>query len=407
MRTDYPTHLQNSLQSYYSLGLTHLISTPALKPYMHGYFLSLKLYTTARLIANPQSYSEYRDRIVNEKLKARSESRIRARKDQPKVNKALAERVRRAEEREKALERKKKERRGLAEAEGEEMEEDEEGGAAPGLLQDPRFKELWENPEFEVDEESREFALLNPATANNNVSPFLTIRVSYDELIPIWDRPSGKQLLRRRKMKVTGCLLILKKNRRVKKSLSSSKTKEARVTKVTMAVSYLLLIVVLYLDANSNISYPDLLQYDPRQLAPSQRRPMPRGKPTLVVGGSQPTSLPTFGQRLHSQPKSASSKISAEQDPSILATRRAADGGMEMSFIPSSKPRSGGRGGGSDGEDDQDEYSGGTRRRDRVERFGAGMEKGHLEDDELEGRGGRMQRRRPGRSASKNAFRRK
>lgn len=245
MRTYYPTHLQSSLQSYYSLGLIHLIGTPALKPYMHGYFLSLKLYTTARLIANPQSYSEYRDRIVNEKLKAKSESRIRARKDQPKVNKALAERVRRAEEREKALERKKKERRGLAEAEGKEMEEDEEGGAAPGLLQDPRFKELWENPEFEVDEESREFALLNPATANNNVSPFLTVRVSYGELIPICDRPSGKLLLRRRKMKVIGCLLILKKKRRAKKSLSPSKTKEARVTKVTMAVSYLLLIVVL------------------------------------------------------------------------------------------------------------------------------------------------------------------
>lgn len=141
-------------------------------------------------------------------------------------------------------------------------------------------------------------------------------------------------------------------------------------------------------------------------LAPSQRRPMPHGKPTLVVGGSQSTSLPTFGQRLHSQSKSNSSKISADHDPSILATRRAADGGMEMSFIPSSKSRSG-RGAGNDSDDDQDEYSGGTRRKDRVERFGAGMEKGQVEDDELEGRGGRLQRRRPGRSASKNAFRRK
>ena len=31
------------------------------------------------------------------------------------------------------------------------------------MLSDPRFKDLFENPEFEVDEESREYALLNPS----------------------------------------------------------------------------------------------------------------------------------------------------------------------------------------------------------------------------------------------------
>ncbi|OXG31766.1 ribosome biogenesis protein ENP2 [Cryptococcus neoformans Ze90-1] len=347
-----------------TLGLTHLIGNPALKPYMHGYFLSLKLYTTARLIANPQSYSEYRDRIVNEKLKAKSESRIRARKDQPKVNKALAERVRRAEEREKALERKKKEKKGLAEAGSEKMEEGEEEEVAPGLLQDPRFKELWENPEYEVDEESREFALLNPATANNNAKRKTAVEEEEDES----DRMSS--------------------DFEEEEDEGESESEQGEGSE------------------SGESDDGNLLQYDPRQLAPSQRRPMPHGKPTLVVGGSQSTSLPTFGQRLHSQSKSNSSKISADHDPSILATRRAADGGMEMSFIPSSKSRSG-RGAGNDSDDDQDEYSGGTRRKDRVERFGAGMEKGQVEDDELEGRGGRLQRRRPGRSASKNAFRRK
>jgi len=65
------------------LGLTHLIGSSALKPYMHGYFLSLKLYTTARLIANPQSYDEYRDKLVSAKLAEKAESRIRARREQP------------------------------------------------------------------------------------------------------------------------------------------------------------------------------------------------------------------------------------------------------------------------------------------------------------------------------------
>lgn len=142
---------------------------------MHGYFLSLKLYTTARLIANPQSYSEYRDRLVAEKLASKSESRIRARRDQPKVNKALAERLRKAEEKEAALAERKKARQAAGAAaagadaevdDGEDEEMGEKGTARAGLLQDPRFKEIWQNPDFEVDEESREFALLNPATAD-------------------------------------------------------------------------------------------------------------------------------------------------------------------------------------------------------------------------------------------------
>ncbi len=126
---------------------------------MHGYFLSLKLYQTARIIANPQSYNEHRERVVSEKLEKQAESRIRAKKAQPKVNKALAERVRRIEEREEAKEAKKKHQGG-----------EEEVKEKRNILQDPRFKDLWENPDYEVDEDSREFGLLNPATANNNVS---------------------------------------------------------------------------------------------------------------------------------------------------------------------------------------------------------------------------------------------
>ncbi|WWD16216.1 hypothetical protein CI109_100642 [Kwoniella shandongensis] len=365
-----------------TLGLTHLIGSSALKPYMHGYFLSLKLYTTARLIANPQSYAEHRDRIVSDRLKSKSESRIRARKDQPKVNKALAERVRRNEERDAALAKKKKDRKAEhadddevmddEESEGEEQEETAEGGEkVPGILADPRFKELWENPDFEVDEESREFAMLNPATANNNAKRKTAVEEE--------DEESDK---------------------------SSSGLEESEDEQ----------------DGESGSDESDdgnLMQYDPRKLTPAQRRPQPRAAPRLVVGGtgdSRETAQPTFGQRLHSSRPSSSKtnangKLAPENDPSVLAMRRSADGGMEMSFIPatSSKRRSGG---GSDGEDEQDEYSGGTQRKERkVERFGAGMEKGGGEDegddDDLDGRGGRTKRRHPGRSASKNAFRKR
>jgi ribosome biogenesis protein ENP2 len=136
------------------LGLTHLVGTSALKPYMHGYFLSLKLYSTARLMANPNSYDEHREKLINARMEAKAESRIRARKEQPKVNKALAERLRRAEESGAGKKGRKDADAIAAEADG-------------GVLADPRFKELFENPEYEVDEQSREFALLNPATVHN------------------------------------------------------------------------------------------------------------------------------------------------------------------------------------------------------------------------------------------------
>ena len=91
-----------------SLGLDHLIGTPTLKPYMHGYFMSLKLYDAARVIANPFAYAEHREKVVQDKLSKLADSRIRARKGAlPKVNKALAEKILRQEEREERKKAKK------------------------------------------------------------------------------------------------------------------------------------------------------------------------------------------------------------------------------------------------------------------------------------------------------------
>lgn len=161
---------------------------------MHGYFVSLQLYDAARVIANPYAYAEHRERMVQEKMDKLVETRIRSRKDaagaKVKVNKALAEKVRKEEERA----RKKEERRAArkvkalaAEEQGSEeedgddevedtmdvdVEEEGEGEGAPeqkagagktGLLNDPRFAAVFEDPEFEVDQNTREFALLNPS----------------------------------------------------------------------------------------------------------------------------------------------------------------------------------------------------------------------------------------------------
>lgn len=70
-----------------------------------------------------------------------------------------------------------------------------------------------------------------------------------------------------------------------------------------------------------------------------------------------------------------------------------------MSFIPKS-----GKGAGGDDDDGEEKQ----RRKSKVEKFGAGMEKGD-EDREVGGdeRGGRTRRRDVGRSASKNVFRKR
>lgn len=145
---------------------------------MHGYFVALKLYDTARVIANPFEYAEHRERLVREKMEKLAESRIRAPKNGApgvKVNRALAERVQREEERERRhLEKKMERRRARAADEaGDDGAEDEamqveEGAADEGktnLLNDPRFSALFEDPEFQVDEGTREFALMNPSAA--------------------------------------------------------------------------------------------------------------------------------------------------------------------------------------------------------------------------------------------------
>ena len=152
-----------------SLGLDHLVGTPALKPYMHGYFLSLKLYDAARVIANPYVYEEHRAKMVQKKLDKLAEGRIRTRKDQAKVkvNKALAEKI--ALEDERAKKREERKRKKATEDGGDaamdvDVDEAPAGRQKPNLLSDARFAALFEDPEFEVDEESREYALLNPST---------------------------------------------------------------------------------------------------------------------------------------------------------------------------------------------------------------------------------------------------
>ncbi|KAJ2865668.1 Small ribosomal subunit biogenesis [Coemansia erecta] len=156
-----------------SLGLAHLIGSPVLKPYMHGFFVDLRLYERAKAIANPFAYEEHRLRRVQDKLAKARESRIRATTKLPKVNRALAQQLLQMQRIDKA-----QKKQGKAETAAEDVDEEEEevkqlGGGrqkkkaaaaaamATAVLEDSRFKDVFSNPEFEVDEEADEFKQLH------------------------------------------------------------------------------------------------------------------------------------------------------------------------------------------------------------------------------------------------------
>ncbi|KAI8987182.1 WD40-repeat-containing domain protein [Pilobolus umbonatus] len=125
-----------------ALGLEHLMGTNVLKAYMHGFFLDLRLYEKARLIANPFAYEEYRERAIKEKIEKERGSRIRAVKELPSVNKSLAKQLMASEKDKKKTDKTE-------------------------LLSDNRFADLFADPEYEVDENSKEYQLLHPTTKQN------------------------------------------------------------------------------------------------------------------------------------------------------------------------------------------------------------------------------------------------
>lgn len=104
------------------LGLDHLIGTNVVKSYMHGYFIDQRLYDEARLIANPFEAHDHREREIRKRIEKDRQSRIRTVGQGVKVNKRYTEQKEHL---------------------------------------DDRFKAMFEDPEFQIDENSFEYKLLH------------------------------------------------------------------------------------------------------------------------------------------------------------------------------------------------------------------------------------------------------
>ncbi|QLG71510.1 hypothetical protein HG535_0B05520 [Zygotorulaspora mrakii] len=120
------------------LSISHLVGSNVLRAYMHGYFINTELFDKVSLIANPDAYKDEREREIRRRIEKERESRIRtsgvSKKSTIKINKSLAEK--------------------LSQKRGDK--------AAEKLLSDDRFKEMFENEEFQVNEDDYDYKQLNP-----------------------------------------------------------------------------------------------------------------------------------------------------------------------------------------------------------------------------------------------------
>ncbi|XP_076834561.1 nucleolar protein 10 [Brachyhypopomus gauderio] len=128
-----------------NLGLTHLIGSPLLRAYMHGFFMDIRLYHKVKTMTNPFAYEEYRKEKIRQKIEESRVQRVQLKK-LPKVNKELAMKLMEEVQNEDALSAARKKK-----AKG-----------TTSILRDDRFKVMFENPDYQVDERSEDFRLLNP-----------------------------------------------------------------------------------------------------------------------------------------------------------------------------------------------------------------------------------------------------
>lgn len=122
------------------LNLSHLIGSNVLRSYMHGFFISTDLYDKVNLIANPNSYGDQKERDIRKKIERERESRIRTTgaaiaKSKAKINKELAEKLNKGNE-----------------------------------SVDERFAEIFENPDFIIDQESHEYKQINPVQSTKDIT---------------------------------------------------------------------------------------------------------------------------------------------------------------------------------------------------------------------------------------------
>ena len=123
------------------LGLDHLVGTTLLRAYMHGFFMDARLYRKAHSVAQPYTLDKFMSDKINKKLDEEKAKRVQLKSKLPKTNKEVFLKLKDQES-----DGKKKKQREVA----------------TNILGDDRFKSLFNDDRFQVDQNEEAFRLLNP-----------------------------------------------------------------------------------------------------------------------------------------------------------------------------------------------------------------------------------------------------
>ena len=107
---------------------------------MHGYYMDVRLYNKAKLVANPFNYEEEKLRKIKQKINEETQRTIKTTKKLPKVNTQYYERL---------LEDQDDDNKAIVKS-------------AKNQLTDDRFSSLFQDNEFDIEAESDTFKRLNP-----------------------------------------------------------------------------------------------------------------------------------------------------------------------------------------------------------------------------------------------------
>ncbi|KAJ1257761.1 hypothetical protein BS78_10G021000 [Paspalum vaginatum] len=137
------------------LNLSPYIGSSAVRAYLHGFVVRYELYKKQRAAVAPVEYEALKEEIKKKKIEAQRQSRITQVVKIPKVNRKIMDSIIEeemdvdTENADKSSIKKKKRKLELNKA----------------ILQDERFKEMFENKDFEIDEQSKEYLALHPQAA--------------------------------------------------------------------------------------------------------------------------------------------------------------------------------------------------------------------------------------------------
>ncbi|KAL3641833.1 hypothetical protein CASFOL_012648 [Castilleja foliolosa] len=156
------------------LNLTNLIGTNLLRAYMHGFFVDYRLYKKAQSLAEPFAYDTYLEKRKQEKIEAERASRITIKRKLPKVNRTLAAKIHEDEDEqnEKMAAFDVAAETAAADADAKKTTKKKKG-LTSDVLNDERFKVMFENADFEVDEYSHEYRALHPMASTIPKKPSL------------------------------------------------------------------------------------------------------------------------------------------------------------------------------------------------------------------------------------------